>query len=434
MRARLRQDMGPRASSWGDMWLTNFRRPANHRFEGRSILQVADMLDRDPVDAVCDLLVDEALEVSYVSAGGNLATLPKFVSHPLSMVGSDALLIGDYPSPRTYGCFPIILAEFVREERFLALPDAIRKMTSFPAQRLGLPDRGLLARRLQGRRGGVRRQDGEGAGHAHPAQAVPDRDRPRDRQRPGGHRRGTAYRRARRARAPPRPRVDVAGRRRATPAGAASGHRLLMRLLEVAGLTKRVAGRVALDAVSFTVEEGEIFGVLGPRAAGKTTCLDCLSGLLAPDEGRVLFDGRDVTAERRGRMSRLGVARTLARDEPLPAHGVIDDVRRALGRAGARSLWLLPRWWRGRQRARLLLIDEPLRGLGPDEIPVITELFATLRGEGLTLVVAERRLADAPALVDRAVVIARGLVVAEGPPARLAGEPRVIEAFRPRAP
>src|SRR5438477_371202 len=67
-----------------------------------------------------------------------------FVSHPLSMVGSDAVLIGDYPSPRTYGCFPVILAEFVREERFLALPDAIRKMTSFPAQRLGLPDRGLL--------------------------------------------------------------------------------------------------------------------------------------------------------------------------------------------------------------------------------------------------------------------------------------------------
>ena len=136
--------MGPRAASWHDMWLTNFRKAKNHRFEGRSIAQVADMLDRDPVDVVCDLLADEDLEVSYVSAGGNLATLPKFVSHPLSMVGSDALLIGDFPSPRTYGTFPIILAEFVREERFMALPDAIRKMTSFPAQRLGLPDRGLL--------------------------------------------------------------------------------------------------------------------------------------------------------------------------------------------------------------------------------------------------------------------------------------------------
>jgi len=144
LRTRLRSEMGPRASSWGDMWLTNFRKPANHRFEGRSILQVADLLDKDPIDVVCDLLVEEDLETCYVSAGGNLATLPKFVSHPLSMVGSDAVLIGDYPSPRTYGCFPVILAEFVREERFLALPDAIRKMTSFPAQRLGLPDRGLL--------------------------------------------------------------------------------------------------------------------------------------------------------------------------------------------------------------------------------------------------------------------------------------------------
>jgi N-acyl-D-amino-acid deacylase len=143
-RDRLRKEMGPRASSWQDMWLTNFRKRANHRFEGRSIAQVADMLDKDPVDVVLDLLVDEDLEVSYVSAGGNLATLPKFVSHPLSMVGSDALLIGDYPSPRTYGCFPIILSEYVREERFMSLPDAIRKMTSFPAQRLGLPDRGLL--------------------------------------------------------------------------------------------------------------------------------------------------------------------------------------------------------------------------------------------------------------------------------------------------
>jgi N-acyl-D-amino-acid deacylase len=144
MRERLRREMAPRAAAWSDMWLTNFKHAHHHRFEGRSIAQVADMMDKDPVDAICELLVAENLEVSYVSAGGNAATLPKFVSHPLSMVGSDALLIGDFPSPRTYGTFPIILAEFVREERFLALPDAIRKMTSFAAQRLGLPDRGLL--------------------------------------------------------------------------------------------------------------------------------------------------------------------------------------------------------------------------------------------------------------------------------------------------
>ncbi len=60
------------------------------------------------------------------------------------MVGSDAVLLGDFPSPRTYGTFPIILAEYVREKKRMSLPDAIRKMTSFPAQRLGIPDRGVL--------------------------------------------------------------------------------------------------------------------------------------------------------------------------------------------------------------------------------------------------------------------------------------------------
>jgi N-acyl-D-amino-acid deacylase len=143
-RERIRKEMEPRAASWQDMWLTYFKRPENHRFEGRSIAQVAETMGKDVVDALCDLLLAEDLQISYVSAGANMATLPKFVSHPLSMVGSDAVLIGDYPSPRTYGTFPIILAEYVREERFMDLPNAIRKMTSFPAQRLGLPDRGLL--------------------------------------------------------------------------------------------------------------------------------------------------------------------------------------------------------------------------------------------------------------------------------------------------
>jgi N-acyl-D-amino-acid deacylase len=140
----MRKEMGPRAASWHEMWLTHFKRPEHHRFEGRSLAEIAELMGLDVVDAICELLLREDQQVSYVSAGANLATLPRFVSHPLYMVGSDAVLIGDYPSPRTYGTFPVILAEFVREERWLSLADAIRKMTSFPAQRLGLPDRGLL--------------------------------------------------------------------------------------------------------------------------------------------------------------------------------------------------------------------------------------------------------------------------------------------------
>lgn len=143
-RARLRQEVVPRAGSWQDMWITYFKKPHNHIFEGKSLSELALMTNKHPVDAVMDLLLDEDLQTSYISLGGAVNTLPKFVSHPYSMVGSDAVLLGDYPSPRTYGCFPQILGHYVREENFLSLPQAIRKMTSFPAQRLGIPDRGLL--------------------------------------------------------------------------------------------------------------------------------------------------------------------------------------------------------------------------------------------------------------------------------------------------
>ena len=143
-RERLRGEVIPRAPTWHDMWLTYFKRPENHRYEGRSIAEIAEMRSQHPVDALCDLLIEEDLQTCYVAEGLNQKTLPAFVTHPLSMVGSDAVLLGDFPSPRTYGCFPVILAEYVRAERQMSLPNAIRKMTSFPAQRLGLQDRGVL--------------------------------------------------------------------------------------------------------------------------------------------------------------------------------------------------------------------------------------------------------------------------------------------------
>ena len=127
-----------------DNWLTNFTQPQNRQYDGRLITDIAEMRGQDPADALFDLLVEENLGISTVGLGTNPQTLFAFVSHPLGMIASDAILFGEYPNPRTYGCFPIVLAEFVRAEKHLKLPEAIRKMTSFPAQRLGLPDRGLL--------------------------------------------------------------------------------------------------------------------------------------------------------------------------------------------------------------------------------------------------------------------------------------------------
>ena len=141
-RARMKRELS--RDRLENNWLTNFRQPQNMQYDGRLITEIAGMRSQDPEDALFDLLVEENLGISTVGLGTNSQTLYAFVSHPSGMIASDAILFGEYPNPRTYGCFPIVLAEFVRAEKHLRLPEAIRKMTSFPAQRLGLPDRGIL--------------------------------------------------------------------------------------------------------------------------------------------------------------------------------------------------------------------------------------------------------------------------------------------------
>ena len=141
-RARMKRELA--RDRLENNWLTNFTQPQNKGYEGRLITDIAEMRGQDPEDALFDLLLEENLGISTVGLGTNAQTLYAFVSHPYGMIASDAILFGEYPNPRSYGCFPIVLAEFVRAEKHLRLPEAIRKMTSFPAQRLGIPDRGLL--------------------------------------------------------------------------------------------------------------------------------------------------------------------------------------------------------------------------------------------------------------------------------------------------
>ncbi len=143
-RERLRKEILPRSGSFTELMLTNFKRPHNQRFEGKSLAEIADKMEKGEVDAICDLLLDEDLGISYVSPGPSLTTLPAFMTHPRTMIGTDAVLLGKYPNPRTYGTFPTVLSDYVREEGSMTLEEAVRKMTSMAALRLDIRDRGML--------------------------------------------------------------------------------------------------------------------------------------------------------------------------------------------------------------------------------------------------------------------------------------------------
>ncbi|MHB8575311.1 MAG: N-acyl-D-amino-acid deacylase family protein [Dehalococcoidia bacterium] len=124
--------------------VANFKLGRYKRFEGKSLQYISDMLGKSMIDTLCDLLLDENLDLVQIGTGGNPVNVRRFLEHPASMLGSDALLIGEAVSPRTYGAAPTMLGDLVREEGVLTMADCIRKLTSLPAQTIGLTDRGLL--------------------------------------------------------------------------------------------------------------------------------------------------------------------------------------------------------------------------------------------------------------------------------------------------
>ena len=146
-RERLRTEMGPAytsAAGWSDLRLGNFTRPDLMRWEACTLADVMAETGQDPVDAICDLLLAEDLGVNQVTSGPWSESLPDFVKHPVGMVGTDSTFIGAKPSPRTYGSYPRILGQFVRDDRLLSMEQAVHKMTGAAAARLGFRQRGTI--------------------------------------------------------------------------------------------------------------------------------------------------------------------------------------------------------------------------------------------------------------------------------------------------
>ena len=233
-------------------------------------------------------------------------------------------------------------------------------------------------------------------------------------------------------------------------------------LLEVSGLNKHFGGLHAVKNVSFSIEPGEIVGILGPTGAGKTTLYNLLTGFIPPDSGSVLFKGRSLKGLAPFRVASLGISRTFQLCRPFVGMTVFENVivgglgARGAERSGldARALALLAQVGLaakaqmpvealsyGDQRrleiARalaakpaLLLLDEPFAGLGSGEIADLSALIRSVHAEqGLTVLLIEHKLHEFMRLVGRVIALDFGEIIAEGVPDYIVRHPAVIEAY-----
>lgn len=236
-------------------------------------------------------------------------------------------------------------------------------------------------------------------------------------------------------------------------------------LLVLDSVTKRFGGLTAVDDLSFAVDEGEILGFIGPNGAGKSTTFNCVVGRFPPTSGTVYYDGEDVTGSPGHRIVKKGLARTFQEFRPLEDRSVRANVALALtpdrlfsvqglfGATQERAVELCKRVGLGDRMEMLpgelphagllrlelaralatdptlLLVDEPFAGLSGPEVESVSELLIELRDDGLTLVVVDHNMRGLLSLIDRAIVIQFGSLIAEGAPKEIRDDPTVQEAY-----
>jgi ABC-type branched-subunit amino acid transport system ATPase component/ABC-type branched-subunit amino acid transport system permease subunit len=231
-------------------------------------------------------------------------------------------------------------------------------------------------------------------------------------------------------------------------------------LLSVKGLSKSFGGLKAVQDVGFEIREGMILGIIGPNGAGKTTLFNLLNGFSLPSAGEIWLDGVNMIGRKPHELCRAGVGRTFQVMRPFARMSVRDNVRvgayvRAASEDEARSfaddavarvgltdvadkvaaelttkelrLMELARALAG--KPRLLLLDETLAGLGHGEADEVVAVVQRLAREGVTIAIIEHTMQSMVRLVDRFLVLDHGAVLADGDPASVTRDPRVIEAY-----
>lgn len=231
-------------------------------------------------------------------------------------------------------------------------------------------------------------------------------------------------------------------------------------LLSARDLSVRFGGVLAVNKVSFDVRRGEVFTLIGPNGAGKTTLFALMSGFLKPDAGSVRFAGQDITGREPHRNAALGMTRTFQIVKPFAAQTVRENI--AVGahlhlrgrtealreaEAVAQRVGLAPQLDKpasdltvaGRKRLelaralatrpRLLLLDEVLAGLNPQEIAEMMPVVRGIAASGVTVLMIEHVMQAVMNLAEHVWVLAQGQLIAEGSPAQVTSDDRVVEAY-----
>ncbi len=247
-------------------------------------------------------------------------------------------------------------------------------------------------------------------------------------------------------------------------------------ILELKDATIRFGGLVAVNAVNFALQKGDLFGLIGPNGAGKTTCFNMITGVYKPTSGNILFNGQNITGTPSNKVAQIGIARTFQNIRLYPNLSVLENVvvgaflrhhvglgsalaylpnainetnelkTQAMGMlrildlervANHRSADLPYGMQRRLEIARamatkpdLLLLDEPAAGMNPNEKVDLMNTVRKLRDEhGKTVLVIEHDMRFVMNLCERIFVLDHGEEIAFGPPDKVRNDPKVIEAY-----